>query len=99
MENPGLVLKGHGIEAKNLRQWAAVSESIYLFDVEAASVLSQWQKLRDLVDVTGYWPIILGDHSSIWNYEETFRYQELPLDVGAILREGESIDAEAWFDE
>jgi hypothetical protein len=97
MDDLGLVLKGYSIQAKNLRQWDAVSENIYLFDVEAASALSHWQKLRALVDATGYWPVILGDQSDLSRQEKSYHYQENASDVATILSKGEALNGEEWL--
>jgi hypothetical protein len=96
MDDLGSTLREHGIAAKNFRRWGLASEEIYLLDTVKSSALLQWQRLRALVNSTGYWPIILGDEEGLTYHEEQFTIQD--AQNRSILNEAASIDAEAWLD-
>lgn len=88
-------LRMYGIETSTLTSMAyqrpGEREKYYLL-VEREQVLAVWKTLRELVPVTGYWPVI-G-----WLEFEPFDFPAYRVSTQAIIEAGLAIDMDVWFE-
>lgn len=54
------ILQNHAINVRSLNLLTENSEGVYRIIVPYEQVLSTWKALRNLVELTGYWPVILA---------------------------------------
>lgn len=67
------------------------------FRVEARSAKSEWERLRAVTAETGYFPLILVEHSEWLEGTVLNDREERAPSVEERIRFAESIDAEAWL--
>jgi len=88
MEQLALLLHQHAIDTSTLTQLTArASEPIYHLQVPADQRASLWITLRDLVEETGHWPVLISDMYSLTRALERAAQQDLRpiLDEAATL--------------
>src|SRR5260370_27976917 len=60
------VFQQHGLDASSLIGFAPFGAGAsYRLTVPGVEAVATWQTLRGLVDVTGYWPVMAGDHENL----------------------------------
>src|SRR5436309_1366687 len=60
------VLKANGVDTGSLEVFSdRGGETIYTLTTGGAEAVALWQRLRELVGHTGFWPVILGDSESV----------------------------------
>jgi hypothetical protein len=60
------VLQQHELDAASLTGFAPFAAGAsYRLTVTGVEAVATWQTLRGLVDVMGYWPVIVGDHENL----------------------------------
>jgi hypothetical protein len=70
----------------------------YLLSCGGEDAISFWQKLRDLVDQSGYWPVILGNDKEVTRVLGVAD-SEYGQPLRQILDEAASQSAEQWLKE
>lgn len=88
------VLRRNGVDTSTLTSMAyqrpGEREKYYLL-VEREHILALWKTVRELVPVTGYWPVI-G-----WLEFEKFDHPWYEISTQAIIEAGLALDVNAWF--
>jgi hypothetical protein len=60
------VFQQHGLDASSLiGSTPFAAGASYRLTVTGVRAVATWQTLRGLVDVTGYWPVMVGDHENL----------------------------------
>ncbi|HEX2909504.1 MAG TPA: DUF4253 domain-containing protein [Chloroflexia bacterium] len=68
----------------------------YYLTVSGSQAFSTWQKLRVLVEETGYWPVILG---GLTEFENIMEYQlNSNFSPAALIEASKTINAPEWFE-
>lgn len=68
-------------------------ERLFAFVVPGESAYASWSALRDRVDATGRWPVVLGDGSDVGSLLE----DSSGLSARAILAAAGELDVERWL--
>jgi hypothetical protein len=72
---------------------------IYYLARRGAQALDTWQRLRDLVPLSGHWPVLLGDDDDLEMFRENWEDPQRPaaevLQEAAVL--AQEPDPRAWF--
>jgi hypothetical protein len=66
MDDLKTTLAQSGIDVSTLQvMHDAGMETLYLLTCSGSEAIALWQRLRALVDVTGYWPVVMGEQSDV----------------------------------
>ena len=105
MEHLITILKEHQIESDSLEVlFASAQEKSYILVCEGSTAFSYWQRLRDIVAQTGYWPVILGAHSEL-EYKRQHFDSSIQLNwygsrsMSPLIEESQAIDVAKWVKE
>src|SRR5437867_4383056 len=92
------VLQSHAIPVSPLRRLGDTDAqpSSYYLEVPGAEAVARWSALRNIVDRTGHWPVLLGGD------EDLRRRMQAMADVRfgrheQIIAEARALDSEAWL--
>jgi hypothetical protein len=98
MNNLNQILAGNTIKVDSLDLFFQTSDvEIRGLTIPGSQVIETWKQLREIVNETGYWPILIGDSDSkdallenleVWEDEET----------STIIDRGMALDVEAWLE-
>jgi hypothetical protein len=92
------VLLQADIDASSLAPlFESAQEPAVCFVVSRSEALSTWQRLRDLVPQTGFWPVMLGDDEYLTQRRAIVKRLSR-LTAEKIVEEAATIDAAAWFE-
>ena len=78
--------------------WEVGDHKVYGLMITGDKAISMWEKLYNLVNETGYYPVILGDRSEAIEYHSDDLEQRSSIAIiKKILDESEDIDPDRWF--
>ncbi|MDZ7958747.1 MAG: DUF4253 domain-containing protein [Aulosira sp. DedQUE10] len=91
-------LAQHGINSDALQLlWEVDSQSIYGLTVAGSEAIEYWQKLRQLVDTTGHYPLLLGNRDEVDSHLETLKFYSQDSSIHESLTVAEIITQEDTF--
>ncbi|HEX2517410.1 MAG TPA: DUF4253 domain-containing protein [Chloroflexota bacterium] len=115
MEQLAAALGRHGIDTGSLRPlWPAAGGGLHRLTTSGQGALRHWRALRDLVDETGHWPVLLGgevEARSLVRDLESYPAPGAPSErpgappgppeatPAALVRRGLALDPGAWLRE
>jgi hypothetical protein len=71
-------------------------KTVYYFELHGSQALAMWEDLRDVVDQSGYWPVLLGSGPELDYLHESFRLHAEPEPIygeGFVMRSASSIES------
>ena len=87
---------GGGAAAAELTEFAeSEAGSVFALRVDGKAAIALWERLRALVDETGYWPIVVGDDNDAEILSEGL--EDVEESAAEWIRAGEAIDVKEWF--
>jgi hypothetical protein len=98
----GSLLREHGIGTQSLRrmhddgQPESESDS-YSLQVAGSEAVAGWSVLRNIVDKTGYWPVLLGGDADLAHHSRAIGDSSRISDFDQMLADTRALDAEAWL--
>ncbi len=97
MEELKPILARAGIITTSLKCVVKAGDNrIFTLTIPGAKALELWQKLRGLVEETGFWPVILGNEAEV---ERLLEGELDQLSIPAIFKAGAILDAPKWLEE
>jgi len=64
-------LKESGVTANKLQPFAVVDgKQVYSIQTDGKNAIRLWEKLRAVVDKTGFWPLVMGHNQGVWLKED-----------------------------
>jgi hypothetical protein len=76
-----------------------LADPIYYLARRGSQALGTWQRLRDLVPISGHWPVLLGDDDDLEMIRDNWEEPQRP--AAEVLREAEVLaqdpNPRAWF--
>src|SRR5262249_13995810 len=91
-------LQAAGIDATNLNVFHdAGAESIYALHVLGWSAIQTWVELRESLDGTNYWPVLLGVPAAAEEVREQLARDQ--HDSPGLVERALSLDVARWFEE
>ena len=87
-----VLFQQHGIKTSSFIPSVTFEDGIsYQVEVQSTHALTTWQALRSLVDVTGYWPVLID-----WPLENIIERRGKISPPQEIIDEGLHLNAEDW---
>jgi Domain of unknown function (DUF4253) len=88
-----------GVDVSSLSPAFALPEGmLFRLVVPGAEALARWRALRELVPLTGHWPVVLGDDLNLRRLQVGLMEDE-PVPASELVRVGEAFDVEEWLGE
>ncbi|MFL5628262.1 MAG: DUF4253 domain-containing protein [Ktedonobacteraceae bacterium] len=86
------VLRQHGFDIASLTRFALFEAGVsYRLTVKGVEAITNWQTLRGLVEVTGYWPVIVSNYENLEDIAGRGGKARSPQDI---IKEGLRLDVE-----
>ncbi|OUL18771.1 hypothetical protein BV372_34040 [Nostoc sp. T09] len=83
--------------------WEVDSNKIYGLRVPGSEAIQFWQQLRQLVDETGHYPLLLGNEDELESHLESIQLYNYDsstnesLTIAEIINQGNSLNANEWL--
>jgi hypothetical protein len=98
MESLRALLRQAGIYASSVAPlFGSGPDEVFGLVVQGAQAVSTWQRLRERVEQTEYWPVLLGDDAALAHLRDVVKRLSR-LTPEKILAEAETIDPVTWFE-
>ncbi len=92
------ILQTHGVDVPALHPLVPEKNSgIWYFATAGEHALARWQTLRNVVEHTGHWPVLLGGDTSIEAHAASFGRKGAQATIATILDDAQRFDAAGWM--
>jgi hypothetical protein len=94
MADLGEILRAHGIADSSLQRLSDTAG--YSLEVSGSEAVARWSALRNIVDETGCWRVILGGADELARHTQALAHAGL-ADADQILADARTQNGEAWL--
>ncbi|MBD2342319.1 DUF4253 domain-containing protein [Calothrix sp. FACHB-156] len=98
------ILAQHSIKSDTLELlWEVDSQKIYGLTVAGSEAIIHWQQLRQLVDETEHYPLLLGNRDEVESHRETLKFYSQDsssnqlLTVLEIITQADAFNIDEWL--
>ena len=98
MADLGSVLVAHGLADSALLPLSHGDgeRASYYLQLPGFEAIARWSALRNIVDKTGYWPVVLGGADDLARHRQALAEPQFP-DFDQILVDAQALRTEAWL--
>jgi hypothetical protein len=92
-------LTRNNVDCRSLKLlWEIDSSQVYRLTVDGAEAIDRWNYLRELMDRSNYYPLLLGDEEKIERHQELLGFSS-SVSIDEIIDRAATLDSDEWFRE